>query len=94
MTSKKVAKKKTVPARGPRRAAPKKKPLRLEVGKWYKSRSGDIVGPMKRVDSAGWVWLFHADNSGVTYRPNGTQACGQREKSPHDLVREVRAKRK
>lgn len=49
MGNKKVSKKKTVPApKGRRSAAPTKKPFRLEVGKYYRNRRGDLRGPMTR----------------------------------------------
>ena len=92
---KKKVVKKSVPARKARRApaAPKKKPFRLEVGKYYKSRRGRNIGPMEK-DSGLPEWPFCAKNSGFTYRLDGTQDFLKGMKSSEDLVREVKGRGK
>lgn len=60
--------------------------LQIEEGKWYRTRGGDIVGPMAWSGSERYPWV--AD--GVPFRHNG-RWCGDGTDDSDDLVEEVPA---
>jgi hypothetical protein len=93
---KKVAKKGTPRAKKPsgRRKAPSKKPFRLEVGKTYVSRVGEIVGPMIKTEkwrSFAKTHPFTTKTGFRTYAVNGRYSAERTHEDSWDLIREVKS---
>lgn len=63
--------------------------MQIEEGGFYRTRRGDIVGPMirnlSRLYDEGWNWTYKGRSAGELWRDDGT--FGQREE--FDLVERV-----
>lgn len=62
--------------------------IRIEVGKYYKNREGDVVGPMKYIDDGLYQFYPFEDDDGAGYRANGRYDYATFEHMA-DLVEEV-----
>ena len=60
-------------------------PLKLEVGKYYEDRDGDIYGPMGARDDN--VYQFMEPEDGLTWTIDGAYCAGGT--SSYDLIKEV-----
>lgn len=61
-------------------------PLKLKAGCYYRTRGGEIVGPMEKSDSIEFPWRINH----VTYKNTG-RLYGQFVQSQYDLIAEVPA---
>jgi hypothetical protein len=80
---------KTAP--GARKTAPKRieKPFRLRVGRFYADRSGKVFGPLTRGGGIAYPYLAHTSSVLDRWTVDGRYFTWD-EKSPRDLIREVR----
>lgn len=74
-------------------AAPVAEPFRLQVGKWYRARNGEVVGPLsKQCGDTKWPYYARvADGITRSWTPEGRQAYKASDDSPYDLLCEVPA---
>jgi len=65
--------------------------MKIEEGKFYRTRLGFKAGPAKRGDLEIWPWNLHVedDEPGICcYRDNGTEDFSEKYESKYDLVSE------
>lgn len=62
------------------------KPLTIEAGKYYRTRGGRKVGPMKIGSDLHWPWNGRFEDTHIVYRHDGRSFS--KAESAHDLIAE------